>query len=52
VTATSAIRCLAIAPQQFRDVLGQNADIAVRILDAVTQRLRATLPATTGQTID
>jgi putative iron-dependent peroxidase len=52
VTATSPIRCLAIAPRQFRDVLGQNADVAVRILDAVTQRLRATLPATTGQTID
>jgi hypothetical protein len=39
------LRCLVIASPQFRDVLGQNADIAVRILDAVTQRLRTTLPA-------
>lgn len=43
VTATSALRCLAIAPDRFRDVLGQNADVAVRVLDAVTQRLRATV---------
>jgi putative iron-dependent peroxidase len=43
VTSTSPLRCLVIASPQFRDVLGQNADIAVRILDAVTQRLRTTL---------
>jgi len=33
-----------IGSSEFRDVLGQNADIAVRILDAVTRRLRAMLP--------
>ncbi len=45
VTSLSPLRCLVLARKQFRDVLGQDADIAVGILDAVTQRLRATLPA-------
>jgi CRP-like cAMP-binding protein len=45
VTSISPLRCLVLARKQFRDVLGQDADIAVGILDAVTQRLRATLPA-------
>lgn len=45
-TLTATSRCFVIASQQFRDVLGQNEGIAVRILDAVTQRLRITLPPT------
>jgi hypothetical protein len=44
VTSTTALRCFMIGSQQFRDVLGQNANVAVRILDAVTRRLRAMLP--------
>jgi putative iron-dependent peroxidase len=48
VTSTSPLRCLVIASPQFRDVLGQNADIAVRILDAVTRRLRATATGDLG----
>ncbi len=44
VVSSSPMRCLVIESQQFRSVLGQNADIAVHILDAVTQRLRALLP--------
>jgi putative iron-dependent peroxidase len=46
VTATTPLRCFVIPSLQFRDVLGQNADTAVRILDAVTERLRALLPPT------
>ncbi len=49
VTSTSPLRCLVIRSQDFRDVLGQNANIGVRILDAVTQRLRAMLPPTSAQ---
>jgi putative iron-dependent peroxidase len=45
VTSISPLRCLVVRSQQFRDVLGQNADIAMRILDAVTQRLRTTVGA-------
>jgi porphyrinogen peroxidase len=45
VTASSPLRCLVIGSPEFRDVLGQNANIAVRILDSVTKRLRAMLPA-------
>lgn len=48
VRSTSPLRCLVIASPQFRDVLGQNADIAVRILDAVTRRLRATATGDLG----
>jgi porphyrinogen peroxidase len=48
VTSTSPLRCLVIASPQFRDVLGQNANIAVRILDAVTRRLRATAAGDLG----
>jgi putative iron-dependent peroxidase len=52
VTATSPLHCLVLAPRQFREVLAQNADIAVQILDAVTQRWRATLPAGAVATTD
>ena len=48
VISTTPLRCLAIASPQFRHVLGQNADIAVRILDAVTRRLRATATGDLG----
>ena len=48
VTSTAPLRCFVIASEQFRDVLGQNAGIAVRILDGVTQRLRAMQPAPVG----
>jgi len=48
VTSTSPLRCFVLGSQQFRDVLGENANIAVRILDAVTRRLRAMLPPTAG----
>ncbi len=44
VVSSSPMRCLVIDSQQFRSILGQNADISVHILDAVTQRLRALLP--------
>lgn len=45
VVSTSPLRCLVIGSSQFRDVLGQNAEIAVRILDAVTKRLRSSIGA-------
>jgi len=48
VTSTTALRCFVIRSPHFRDVLGQNANVAVRILDAVTRRLRAMLPEATG----
>jgi len=44
VTSTTPLRCIMIGSLQFRHVLGQNANIAVRVLDAVTRRLRAMLP--------
>jgi putative iron-dependent peroxidase len=46
VTTTTELRCLQIPSPQFRDVLSQNASIAIRVLDAVTERLRALLPPT------
>jgi putative iron-dependent peroxidase len=48
VTSTTALRCFTIGSHDFRDVLGQNANVAVRILDAVTRRLRAMLPPSVG----
>ena len=45
VVATTPLSCFMIGTQQFRQVLGQNANVTVRILDAVTRRLRAMLPA-------
>lgn len=43
VVARTPIRCLVLEPRDFFDVLGQNADIAIQVLRAVTQRLRALL---------
>jgi putative iron-dependent peroxidase len=40
VIASSAMRCFVIPARKFRDVLGQNPAITVRVLDAVTRRLR------------
>jgi CRP/FNR family cyclic AMP-dependent transcriptional regulator len=48
VVATSPLRCLVLGPNQFQDVLYQNADIAVKVMHALASRLRATeraLPA-------
>lgn len=41
VTVTEPARALVLGPSQFRDVLHQNAEIAVSMLYAVVQRLRA-----------
>ena len=41
VTITKPARALVLGPSQFRDVLHQNAEIAVSMLYAVVQRLRA-----------
>ena len=48
VKATTAMRCLVLGHSQFRDVLHQNGEIAVKILRAVTERLRAATPLPTG----
>jgi len=48
VKAATAMRCLVLGHEQFRDVLHQNGDIAVKVLRAVTQRLRAATPLPTG----
>jgi len=48
VKAATQMRCLILGHEQLRDVLHQNADIAVKMLRAVTQRLRATAPLPTG----
>jgi CRP/FNR family transcriptional regulator, cyclic AMP receptor protein len=48
VKATTAMRCLVLGHAQFRDVLHQNGEIAVKILRAVTERLRAATPLPTG----
>jgi CRP-like cAMP-binding protein len=47
VKATTPMRCLVLGHAQFRDVLHQNGEIAVKILRAVTERLRsaAVLPS-------
>ncbi len=45
VKSTTILRCLVMGSGRFREVLQQNAEIAVQVLDAVTQRLRATLPS-------
>lgn len=42
VASTTPMRCLVLGPSQFQDVLYQQADIAVKVLYAVTKRLRAT----------
>ncbi len=41
VTISEPARALVLGPSQFRDVLHQNAEIAVSMLYAVVQRLRA-----------
>jgi CRP-like cAMP-binding protein len=38
VVATSAMRCLVLAHGQFRNVLGQNAAIALAVLEALGRR--------------
>jgi CRP-like cAMP-binding protein len=44
VKAATPMRCLVLGHSQFRDVLHQNGEIAVKILRAVTERLRAATP--------
>lgn len=44
VVTTEPTRCLILGPSQFQDVLYQNADIAVKLLYAVAQRLRQSAP--------
>jgi CRP/FNR family transcriptional regulator, cyclic AMP receptor protein len=48
VKATTPMRCLVLGNEQFRDVLHQNGEIAVKILRAVTERLRAATTLSTG----
>ena len=48
VKAATPMRCLVLGHAQFRDVLHQNGEIAVKILRAVTERLRAGTPLATG----
>jgi len=48
VKASTPMRCLVLGHSQFRDVLHQNGEIAVKILRAVTERLRAATPLPTG----
>lgn len=48
VKAVTPMRCLVLGHSQFRDVLHQNGEIAVKILRAVTERLRAATPLPTG----
>jgi len=40
VRSVTAMRSLVLSHDQFRDVLRQNADITVKVLRAVTERLR------------
>jgi CRP/FNR family cyclic AMP-dependent transcriptional regulator len=48
VRSTTPMKMLVLGHSQFRDVLHQNGEIAVKILRAVTQRLRAATPLPTG----
>jgi CRP/FNR family transcriptional regulator, cyclic AMP receptor protein len=48
VVAATPMRCLVLGHEQFRDVLHQNVDIAIKMLRAVTVRLRAAAPLSTG----
>jgi CRP-like cAMP-binding protein len=48
VRAMMPMRCLVLGHAQFRDVLHQNGEIAVKILRAVTERLRAATRLNTG----
>ena len=48
VVAATPMRYLVLGHEQFRDVLHQNADIAIKMLRVVTVRLRAAAPLSTG----
>ncbi len=48
VRSTTPMRMLVLGHAQFRDVLHQNGEIAVKILRAVTERLRAVTALPTG----
>jgi CRP/FNR family cyclic AMP-dependent transcriptional regulator len=48
VRALTPMRCLVLGHAQFRDVLHQNGEIAVKILRAVTERLRSATALTSG----
>jgi CRP-like cAMP-binding protein len=48
VHSATPMRMLVLGHAQFRDVLHQNGEIAVKILRAVTERLRAAAPLPTG----
>ena len=48
VRAATPMRCLILGHAQFRDVLYQNGEIAIKILRAVTYRLRDATPLPTG----
>ena len=48
VKAATPMRLLVLGHEQLRDVLHQNAEIAVKMLRAVTKRLRAATPLPTG----
>jgi CRP/FNR family cyclic AMP-dependent transcriptional regulator len=43
VVSTSVMRCLVLAHSQFRNVLNQNAAIAVAVLERLGQRIRPLL---------
>jgi CRP-like cAMP-binding protein len=48
VKAATPMRCLVLGHTQFRDVLRQNGEIALKVLRAVTERLREATPLPTG----
>jgi CRP/FNR family transcriptional regulator, cyclic AMP receptor protein len=48
VKAVTPMRCLVLGHSQFRDVVRQNGEIALKVLRAVTERLRAATPLPTG----
>ena len=48
VVAATPMRCLVLGHEQFRDVLHQNGDIAIKMLRAVTARLRAAAALPSG----
>ncbi|TME27832.1 MAG: cyclic nucleotide-binding domain-containing protein [Chloroflexi bacterium] len=48
VTAATPMHCLVLGHEQFRDVLHQKGDIALKVLRAVTHRLRETVGLPTG----
>jgi CRP/FNR family transcriptional regulator, cyclic AMP receptor protein len=48
VRSVTPMRSLVLSHAQFRDVLHQNADITVKVLRAVTERLRAATSLASG----